>query len=135
MPENKIVKVMRYDGSERDYTIRAFMPMYIRNQVMNIENEMEKGANPNRLEEYLLVEMSLAPTKITKEFLTSEDCDAEEMDRLFEEIMKVCGLWVDPTKLQGLSKEDQTKLILAERQNRINELKKKPTKQSDSRRA
>jgi len=127
MPISTTVNVLDYEGKSKPYTVRAFMPMSIRNQMQNLSADIEKGTvKADRLQEYLLMEMSLAPTKITEAILKGEDCDSFEMDQLFEEIMRIGKMWVDPDKLIGKTKDEQQKIMRECQKARMDELKKKP---------
>ena len=129
MPQKTTVKCIAYDGQDSIYTVRAFMPMCIRNQMLNIQADIEAEKLPaTALQEYLVTSMTLDPRKITKELYNGEDTSADEMDQLFVEIMRIAGLYIDPTLLAGKSPEERTAIAQKYRQDRMEELKKKQTK-------
>jgi len=109
MPPEKEIVIYGYDDKPKSYKIRAFYPMYVRDIIARKQIEAEKDDKTFSDYETLLFEMSTEP-KISKEFLQSPDCDANEMDQLYVEICKVVyQVDIDPVDYIGLSDDEKRK--------------------------
>ena len=128
MPLWKTIEITDYEGNPKSYKIRSFMPTRIRNQMMNLQTEIEQDKRkPTDLQEYIICEMTLDESKITKEKYNSDEMDCNEMDQLFEAIMRQSGFWIDPKDLIGKTKEEQIAIASELKTRRIDEIKKKQT--------